>query len=97
MNKNGKRSSIDETPLRSGPNDFDRFLGSTIWFDMEQLVKDRVEILVNRLTQCSDTEELIGIKHEIKAWKEMLGIPSYLKSCAHQDKPAKQSELDFEQ
>lgn len=92
----GKRSSIDEAPIRSDPNDFDRFLGSTIWFDMEQLIKDRTEFLVNRLTKCESTEELIGLKHEIKAWKEILGIPSYLKQCAHQDKPANQSELEFE-
>lgn len=97
MTKSGKRSSIDEAPLRSDPNDFDRFLGSTIWFDIQNLVKERIDYLVENLTQCEDTEQLIGLKHEIKAWKEMLGLPAYLKQCAHQDKPAKQSELDFEQ
>lgn len=97
MNKNGKKSTIDEAPLRSDPNDFDRFLGSTIWFDVQNLVKERIEYLVEQLTQCDNTEELLGLKHEIKAWKEVLGLPAYLKQCAHQDKPAKQSELDFEQ
>jgi len=95
MNKGGKRSSIDETPLRSDPNDFDRFIGSTIWFDMQNLVKERIDYLVEQLTQCKETEELIGLQHEIKAWKEMIGLPAYLKQCSHQDKPVDQKELNF--
>lgn len=95
MAKSGKRSTLDETPLRSDPNDFDRFLNSTIWFDMNQLIKDRIEFLTEKLVQCDSTDELLGLKHEIKAWKEIQGIPAYLKQCAHQEKGVDQKELNL--
>lgn len=90
-----KRNSIQETPLRSSGGDFDRFMNSTIWFDMQQLVKDRVELLQNEFISTKDVDQIRNIQGQMKAWKEMLGLPSYLKSCAHSENNINQTEIDL--
>jgi len=91
-----KKSTIDEASIRSKPTDFDRFLNSELWYDMRTLIEERIDYLVERLTQSTSTEELIGLKHEIKAWKEMVGLPSYLKQEAHKEQGnQKQEEINF--
>lgn len=94
-----KRNSIDEKPLRSSGPDFDRFLNSAIWYDMQSLIKDRLELLQNQFVAATDMDEIRRIQGEMKAWKEMLGMPGYLKTCAHseQDQTQEQTEIDYEE
>jgi len=74
--------SVDEEkPLRSSSNDFDRFQTGTIWFDMQQVIKERIDVLTHQLIQTTDVNELFSLKGEIKAWKEMSTFPAYLKQC----------------
>lgn len=79
----GKRNSIDEKPLRSSGPDFDRFINSTIWHDISNLVKDRQELLQQEFITATDMDSIRNIQGQMKAWKEVLGIPTYLKQHAH--------------
>lgn len=91
------KDTTEDTPLRTDPNGFDRFQNSTVWFDMRNLIEDRIEFLQDRLIQSETTQELQALKNQMKAWKEMLGIPSYLKKCAHAESAAQQRELELDE
>lgn len=91
------KNSIDEVELRTDPNGFDRFQNSTVWFDMQNLIEDRIEYLENQLLRSDTTEELRAKKNQMIAWKEMLGMPAYLKQCAHAEQVAYQQELELEE
>ena len=92
----GRRSSIDESPLRSTSGDFDRFINSRIWYDIQRLIKDRINYLVEQIVEAKTPDEIMSIRSQIKSWKEMLGIPSYLKQCAHIEAGnKKQGELEL--
>jgi len=93
----GRKNTVDETPLRTDPNGFDRFQNSTVWFDMRNLIEDRTKYLQELLLQSDSTQELRALKNQMKAWKEMLNMPSYLKSCAHAESAAEQRELELDE
>lgn len=90
------KNTVNEKPLRSTPGDFDRFINSSLWYDMRGLIKDRLELLQEQFLMAESIEEIRNLQGQMKAWKEMLGIPPYLKSCAHKEKPIKQEELSYE-
>lgn len=69
---------------------------STIWFDMQQLVKERVEYLQEQMLATDDTKKILNIRSQMIAWKEMLGLPTYLKQCAHKEQHAKQQEINYD-
>lgn len=99
MQHRRNRNSIDEKPLRSSGPDFDRFIKSAIWYDMQNLIKDRIEILQKEFLGQKDIGDIRNIQGQMAAWHEILGIPSYLKATAHaeQSNNTEQSELDYEQ
>lgn len=98
MNDRRRRNSIDEKPLRSSGPDFDRFIKSTIWYDMQETIKDRINVLQKRFLEQTDMGDIRNLQGQMAAWHEILGLPSYLKACAHaeQSETEKQSELDYE-
>lgn len=81
------KNSLDQQELRSTPGEFDRFISSKMWFDMRETIKDRIEYLRESLVALPNTAdanyEMIAIKNQMKAWNEMLGMPSLLKTFAH--------------
>lgn len=89
------KTSIKQSNLRSSGPDFDRFMKSTIWYDMQQLVKERVEYLQEQMLATDDTKKILNIRSQMIAWKEMLGLPTYLKQCAHGEQHAKQQEINY--
>lgn len=92
-----RKNSINEKPLRASGPDFDRFVNSTIWYDMQNLIKDRVEYLQAQMLTSTQFDEMRNLQGQMTAWKEMLGLPSYLKTCAHSEEHANQSELELEE
>lgn len=87
-----------ERNLRSSEDDFGRFMGGTVYYDMQELIKNRINLLQAQMMSAPDSETnaLIGLKHEMKAWTEMLGLVPYLKQCAHGDEHPNQLELELE-
>lgn len=90
------KNTIEDKPLRSSPEDFNRFINSALWYDMRTLVKDRIDLLQKEFLSAESFEQMKDIQGQMKAWNEMLGIPSYLKSCAHKESNEnQQSELEI--
>lgn len=89
-----RKSSLKEKPLRTSGPEFDRFIKSSIWYDMHETMKDRVEILQDLFLQASDMGTIKNIQGQIVAWKEMMKLPSYLKQCAHQEQSNKEPKND---
>lgn len=89
------KNSIDQSELRTPPVGFDKFMNGTVWFDMNNLIKERLEYLQNLMLQSTDFEEMRNLQGQMTAWKEMLGMPSYLKECAHKETHVNQKDLDL--
>ena len=90
-----RKTSYEEKPLRATPGDYDRFVKSTIWYDISETVKDRVEYLQAQFLTATDAAEIRNLQGQMKAWKEMLGLPTYLKLCTHKEQHANQTEIDY--
>ena len=90
------KNSLKQKPLRSSGPDFDRFMKSTLWFDMQSLIKDRINYLQEQMLATDDTKKILDLRSQMIAWKEVLGVPSYLKQCAHQEETVNQQELNYE-
>lgn len=62
---------------------------------MQTLVKERIDYLQEQMLASDDTKKILNIRSQMIAWKEMLGLPTYLKQCAHSEEHAKQQEIDY--
>lgn len=88
------KNSIKQKDLRSGPGEFDRFINSSIWYDMLNLIKDRLDLLQDEFLAAGGIDEIKNIQGQMKAWKEMTKLPSYLKQCAHMEANINQKPED---
>lgn len=79
------KNSIRQKDLRCGPGEFDRFQNSPVWYDMRNLIKDRIEVLQDMFLSAQTMEEMKHVQGQMLAWKEMTKLPSYLKQCAHME------------
>jgi len=69
---------------------------TTVWFDLQQTIKDRIKVLKEDVFACKNMDELHEIKGQIIAWTELLGLPAYLKDCAHHEQGTDKEEARYE-
>lgn len=92
-NGNGTTHPLDE-PLKASPRDFEHFKDSLVWADIEMVISDRIDILVDRLISRDEDREIAKLQAEIKALKDLLGLPDYLIECARFEQEQKQKQKD---
>lgn len=94
MGKDSKYQIEGERPLRTEPSGFHKFIQGAVWHDMQYTIKDRIDILTDALVNAEDMNTILDLRGQIKAWKEMLGLPTHLKSCSEAELTSKQKSKD---